>query len=90
MHAAGYLEGALTARLIPQHYSNWYSRAFKDELEPGDPAGGGVSAHLESLLFGQLEWARKRARNVDGVAVGGGSGPGSLRRGRRAPRTPRL
>ena len=62
MHAAGYLEGALTARLIPQHYSNWYSRAFKDELEPGDPAGGGVSAHLESLLFGQLEWARKRAR----------------------------
>ena len=64
MHAAGYLEGALTARLIPQHYSNWYSRAFKDELEPGDPAGGGVSAHLESLLFGQLEWARKRARRA--------------------------
>ena len=57
MHAAGYLEGALTARLIPQHYSNWYSRAFKDELEPGDPAGGARARDAElAQQPGMTKW----------------------------------
>ena len=34
MHAAGYLEGALTARLIPQHYSNWYCARSRTSWSP--------------------------------------------------------
>ena len=42
MRAAGVLEGALTAPLLRSHYRNWYSRTFKDQLQPGDGAGGGL------------------------------------------------
>ena len=34
MRAAGVLEGALTAPLVRDHYRNWYSRTFKDQLAP--------------------------------------------------------
>lgn len=59
MRAAGVLEGALTAPLLHHHYRNWYSRAFKDQLRPGDGAGGGASAELESLLLAQMQSLRE-------------------------------
>ena len=69
LHAAGLLEGALTAEMLGTHYRNWYSRAFKDQLEPGDPAGGGVSAAVESLLSAQLQWLRGAARRHRGKSA---------------------
>ena len=58
-HAAGFVEGALTGKLIVQHFRSWYSVTF--------PADKPLTGATREFLLSNYAWARELAASGNGL-----------------------